>query len=109
MSDLRPILNPDIQLKIAKQFSDDFRIFDYKIIEIMTLVLDSTSKKKLLLLKEIALEMGVKVTEMPKEDSLKVIGKNHLMDDIATSFKQLKKKKEGKIEFNNIEKLLNEK
>ena len=33
----------------------------------MTLVLDSTSKKKLLLLKEIALEMGVKVTEMPKK------------------------------------------
>lgn len=75
----------------------------------MTLVLDSTSKKKLLLLKEIALEMGVKVTEMPKEDSYKVIEKNQLMDDIATSFKQLKKKKEGKIEFNSIEKLLNEK
>ena len=33
----------------------------------MTLILDSTSKKKLLLLKEIALEMGVKVTEMPKK------------------------------------------
>ena len=32
----------------------------------MTLVLNSTSKKKLLLLKELALEMGVKVTEMPK-------------------------------------------
>ena len=109
MSDLRPILNPDIQLKTAKQFSDDFRIFDYKIIEIMTLVLDSTSKKKLLLLKEIALEMGVKVTEMPKENSFKVIEKNQLMDDIAISFKQLKKKKEGKIEFNSIEKLLNEK
>ena len=82
----------------------------------MTLVLDRTSKKKLLLLKEIALEMGVKVTEMPKEnfpkshaDVNKAIEKNHQMDDIATSFKQLKKKKEGKIEFNSIEKLLNEK
>lgn len=32
----------------------------------MTLVLDSTSKKKLLLLKEIALEMGVKVLQSPK-------------------------------------------
>ena len=75
----------------------------------MTLVLDSTSKKKLLLLKELALEMGVKVTELPKEDVLKSVAKNQLMDDIATSFKQLKKKKDGKIEFNSIEKLLNEK
>lgn len=82
----------------------------------MTLVLDSTSKKKLLLLKELALEMGVKVTEMPKEDVVKPITnanksniKNQLMDDIAESFKQLKKKKEGKIQFNSIEKLLNEK
>ena len=32
----------------------------------MTLVLDSTSKKKLLLLKELALEMGVKVVQSPK-------------------------------------------
>lgn len=31
----------------------------------MTLVLDSTSKKKLLLLKELALEMGVKVVQSP--------------------------------------------
>lgn len=75
----------------------------------MTLVLDSTSKKKLLLLKELALEMGVKVTELPKVDALKSVTKNYLMDDIATSFKQLKKKKDGKIEFNSIEKLLNEK
>jgi len=82
----------------------------------MTLVLDSTSKKKLLLLKELALEMGVKVTEMPKENFLKIIAvvnktnaKNPLMDDIAASLTQLKKKKEGKIQFNSVEKLLSEK
>lgn len=42
----------------------------------MTLVLDSTSKKKLLLLKELALEMGVKVSEMPKKEITKDITKN---------------------------------
>lgn len=35
----------------------------------MTLVLDSTSKKKLSLLKELALEMALKVTELPKKES----------------------------------------
>ena len=82
----------------------------------MTLVLDSTSKKKLLLLKELALEMGVKVTEMPISASIKpslskdnTVSKNELMTDIETSFKQLKEKKNGKIKFNSVEKLLNEK
>ena len=82
----------------------------------MTLVLDSTSKKKLLLLKEIALEMGVKVTEMPKSISSKpslseddTVSKNELMADIETSFKQLQEKNKGKIKFNSVEKLLNEK
>ncbi len=82
----------------------------------MTLVLDSTSKKKLLLLKELALEMGVKVTEMPISASSKsssskdtTVLKNNLMADIETSFKQLKEKKNGKMKFNSVEKLLNEK
>ena len=46
----------------------------------MTLVLDSTSKKKLLLLKELALEMGVKVTEMPKKSVEKEINKKTVSD-----------------------------
>ena len=82
----------------------------------MALVLDSTSKKKLLLLKELALEMGVKVTEMPISASIKpnllkdnTVSKNELMADIETSFKQLKEKKNGKIKFNSVEMLLNEK
>ena len=46
----------------------------------MTLVLDSTSKKKLLLLKELALEMGVKVTELPKKSIIKEIEKEDISD-----------------------------
>lgn len=46
----------------------------------MTLVLDSTSKKKLLLLKEIALEMGVKVTEMPKKSAENITTKEAISD-----------------------------
>ncbi|WP_026976632.1 hypothetical protein [Flavobacterium tegetincola] len=46
----------------------------------MTLVLDSTSKKKLLLLKELALEMGVKVTEMPTKSVEKETEKAAISD-----------------------------
>lgn len=46
----------------------------------MTLVLDSTSKKKLLLLKEIALEMGVKVTELPIKSVEKEAEKETISD-----------------------------
>jgi predicted house-cleaning NTP pyrophosphatase (Maf/HAM1 superfamily) len=46
----------------------------------MTLVLDSTSKKKLLLLKELALEMGVKVTEMSKKPVEKETEKDVISD-----------------------------
>jgi len=93
-----------------------FVSLNFKIIEIMTLVLDSTSEKKLSLLKELALEMGVKVTETPKVELVKLviienkaIPKNQLMKDIESSFKQLKQKKDGKITFNSIDTLLNEK
>ena len=37
----------------------------------MTLILDSTSAKKISLLKELALQLGVKVTETPNKTSLK--------------------------------------
>ena len=80
----------------------------------MTLVLDSTSKKKLLLLKELALELGVKVSEMPNSTSqLKALAdknasKNQLMQDIETSLKQLKDKQKGVIKFNSVSRNLTE-
>ena len=37
----------------------------------MTLILDSTSAKKISLLKELALQLGVKVTETPKKTGSK--------------------------------------
>lgn len=79
----------------------------------MTLVLDSTSKKKLLLLKELALEMGVKVSEIPNSTpQLKAaadnVSKNQLMQDIETSLKQLKDKQKGEIKFNSVTRNLTE-
>lgn len=80
----------------------------------MTLVLESTSKKKLLLLKELALELGVKVSEIPNSTSqLKAVAdknasKNQLMQDIETSLKQLKDKQKGVIKFNSVTRNLTE-
>ena len=42
----------------------------------MTLILDSTSAKKISLLKELALQLGVKVTETPTKTSAKSKIKN---------------------------------
>lgn len=53
----------------------------------MTLVLDSTSKKKLLLLKELALEMGVKVSEIPK----KVVTRDSIKNDVGALSKAVNK------------------
>ncbi|MBG6111499.1 putative house-cleaning NTP pyrophosphatase (Maf/HAM1 superfamily) [Flavobacterium sp. CG_23.5] len=45
----------------------------------MTLILDSTSAKKISLLKELALQLGVKVTEMPKKN----VGKSKIPNEVS--------------------------
>ena len=46
----------------------------------MTLILDSNSTKKLSLIKELAIELGIKVVETPKKPIAKTISQKEIME-----------------------------
>jgi hypothetical protein len=76
-----------------------FVSLNFKSIEIMILVLDSTSKKKLSLLKELALEMGVKVTETSKKSVSKPIAKEQTLKLAKEVNKTMTKKLFAKLDI----------
>lgn len=65
----------------------------------MTLVLDSTSEKKLSLLKELALEMGVKVTETSKKSLSKSTAKEQTLKLAKKVNKTITKKLFAKLDI----------
>jgi hypothetical protein len=76
-----------------------FVSLNFKSIEIMTLVLDSTSEKKLSLLKELALEMGVKVTETSKKSLSKSTAKEQTLKLAKKVNKTITKKLFAKLDI----------
>lgn len=83
-----------------------------------TLILNSSSKKKITLIKQLAIQLGIEVTTSTKalsEPATKkgskktTVKQPKVLAELDLAFKQLKMKKEGKIKFNSIDNLLNEK